>query len=202
MSRVKYLYSLFSRSVSRTHFTQVECAKRGASNLLSIVMVRTRGSHDKFAPWFAPLYARLARTWAMVTSAVTTDSYQFARLPNAGFPLWFPRYCSVFHWSSADLRKHPMNDPRNGCSPTVNPKVDIATTPEQGGGNAGACSLHTPNSGNLNTPERGYLVTAHSGTTCPPSESGKPSRLFPPVRPYDPTQIGRSVSLRPKRLTR
>ncbi|SDT26224.1 hypothetical protein SAMN05216222_3652 [Pseudomonas prosekii] len=46
-----------------------------ALELAPAANLRTRGSHF----WFAPFYAMLAQTWLVVTSAVTTDGYQFAR---------------------------------------------------------------------------------------------------------------------------
>lgn len=90
---------IFSRNVSRTIFTHLECAKHSPGQVrtaLLLRLVRTPGTHcrgrtgSKSAPRFAPYYPRLARTWAAVTSAVTTKSYQFGRLPNVRLPHWLP----------------------------------------------------------------------------------------------------------------
>ena len=66
-------------------------------------VVRTISSHF----WFA---TTMARTWLVVTSAVTRIGYQSGRLQDARFPLWFPRYRGVFHWLKTDLQNNPMNE--------------------------------------------------------------------------------------------
>lgn len=68
-------------TVSETGLSGIGTHHRYA-RLLSIVMVRTLGSHF----WFA---TTKARTWLAITSAVTTNGYQFARLLGVGFHCGF-----------------------------------------------------------------------------------------------------------------
>lgn len=75
----------------RQRFTQAITQRFYAPAEAYRPQVRTRGSHVRFAP----SYAMLARTWLVVTRAVTTDGDQIERLPSARFPLWFPPKADV-----------------------------------------------------------------------------------------------------------
>lgn len=50
---------------------------------------------SRFALWFAPSYANLVRTRPVVTTLVTTGSYQCERLPGAGFHCGFQGFAVV-----------------------------------------------------------------------------------------------------------
>lgn len=78
--------------------------------------VRTIGTRPpmrtstKFALKFAPSYAKLVRTRLVVTTLVTTESYQCKRLPVAGFHCGFHGMAVLFTDRTPVCENYPMND--------------------------------------------------------------------------------------------
>lgn len=164
MTRVKppnppfqgYFHATFHAVISRI-LVRRNPSQRQSCPALVHKQVRAVGTHSpmrtgrKFASRFAlpvrTLLRVLARTWLMVTSAVTTDGYQFARLPGAKFPLWLPCYCRCFDWQPSRLRKHhSMNDrrhaPRRLRKP--NPMNDVSQPVNEAKSGANGPVVETP----------------------------------------------------------
>lgn len=81
---------------SRSVFTHLECA--------NFLWERT------MSRWYAARYAPSVRT--RQRAKLTARPLSKAMVARRWFPLWFPRYCSGFHWQSGNSKVNSLN-PRN-----------------------------------------------------------------------------------------